>query len=213
MPAKKQEKQLDIKVDYTAKQKEALEILYDQETKYFVYGGSKGGGKSVLGSIYALLNCVFYYPGCRGLIGREKLIDLKQSTLETFFLQCNKWGLIENKHYTYNQQLNKISFWNSSEIILTDLAYSPSDSFYSGLNGIEVSWIWVDESQEIIERCKNILSTLIRYKLSNFNLLPGMLLFGFYSIRIISVFENLVQLGLLPKSLFEKLKDIIKKET
>ena len=45
-----------------------------------------------------------------------------------------------------------------------------------------------------------------------FNFLPGALLFGFYSVAILSIFENLVQLDLLPKSVYQKLRDLVTKK-
>lgn len=133
------------------------------ETKELVYGGAKSGGKSDLGCMWILQNCI-QYLGTRWIIGREELTKLKKSTFDSFFLVCKRWGVTE-KFYIYNQSLNIITFTRGSQIYLLDLAYSPSSPEYQHLGGIQVSGIFVDEASEIDEKCKNIFTTLIRYKL------------------------------------------------
>ena len=117
-----------IKINWTPskKQKIALDILFDRETTEFFYGGGAGGGKSYIGCIWLILSCL-KYQGSRWLMGRAVLKSLKESTLLTFFMICNEWGLKKNIHYKYNSIEGIIRFFNGSEIYLKDLFAYPSD--------------------------------------------------------------------------------------
>lgn len=158
--AKKKEIQIDITI--FEKQNEALQILNDNETRQLAYCGGKGGGKTELGCIWILSNCI-RYPRTRWIIGRAELTKLKKSTLDSFYKVCRDWNILPDKQFTFNQQSNVIRFSWGSEIYLLDLAESPSDREYSAWGGIQVSGIYVDEASEITEKARNILLTLIRY--------------------------------------------------
>ena len=58
------------------KQLEAYDVLQDNKTKYIVYGGAAGGGKSWLGSEW-LLQCAYYIPNSRWFIGRNNIKDTR----------------------------------------------------------------------------------------------------------------------------------------
>lgn len=160
--AKKKPKEVNVTI--LPKQLEALEILKRDSIRQLVFGGAKGGGKTDLGCIWVLTNCV-QYPGTRWIIGRAEFTKLRKSTLDSFFKICRDWGLLPDKHYSYNQQTNIIRFSWGSEIYLLDLAEQVSDIEYSRWGGIQVSGVFVDEASEITEKARNILLTLIRYGL------------------------------------------------
>ena len=78
------------------RQKEAWEVLQDRVHTEIFYGGGAGGGKSYLGCMWALHNCL-RYEGCRGLMGRSKLKELhlihlsdRNSDPELFKRECQK---------------------------------------------------------------------------------------------------------------------------
>ena len=106
-------------------------------------------------------------------MGRSKLSSLKGTTLKTFFEICSSWGLNEN-HYKYNGHSNEIHFYNGSEIILKDLFYYPSDPLFDSLGSLEISGAFIDEVNQVTETAKNIVSSRIRYKLDEFNIIPKM---------------------------------------
>jgi hypothetical protein len=85
-------------------------------------------------------------------------------------------GLSPDKHFTYNGQDNTVKLFNNSIIILKNLEYTPSDPNYERLQGYEVSAIGVDEASQISETCYNILKSRIRYKLTDYNLIPKIIL-------------------------------------
>ena len=162
---------IDISPDLTSKQKRALKYLLDNTTTEVLYGGAAGGGKSFLLCCYSIITCL-QYPGVRGLIGRSKLDALKKTTLNTFFDVCNQWNIKSGEHYNYNAQSNIITFYNGSEIILKDLFLYPSDANFDSLGSLELTFACIDEANQITEKAKNVLSSRLRYKLDEYNLIP-----------------------------------------
>jgi len=162
---------IDISPDLTSKQKQALKYMFDDTTTELLYGGAAGGGKSFLLVAYAIITSL-KYPGVRGLIGRSKLDALKKTTLNTFFDVCSQWNIKAGEHYTYNAQSNIIKFYNDSEILLKDLFLYPSDANFDSLGSLELTYACIDEANQITEKAKNILSSRLRYKLDEYNLIP-----------------------------------------
>ena len=162
---------IDINPDLTSKQKQALKYMFDNTTTELLYGGAAGGGKSYLLVAYAIITSL-KYPGVRGLIGRSKLDALKKTTLNTFFDVCSQWNIKAGEHYTYNAQSNIIKFYNDSEILLKDLFLYPSDANFDSLGSLELTYACIDEANQITEKAKNVLSSRLRYKLDEYNLIP-----------------------------------------
>jgi len=147
----------------------------DNKTNEICFGGSAGGGKSFIGTLWISTLCL-QYAGIRCLIGRTVLQQLKMTTLNTLFETLQRMSLKAGEHYTYNGQSNVITFQNGSEIILKDLAYNPSDQNYDSLGGIEVSAVYIDEATQVPQLAYNILKSRIRFKLNEYNLIPKILL-------------------------------------
>ena len=162
---------IDISPDLTSKQKRALKYLLDNTTTEVLYGGAAGGGKSFLLCCYSIITCL-QYPGVRGLIGRSKLDALKKTTFRTFLDVCSQWNIKSGEHYNYNAQSNIITFYNGSEIILKDLFLYPSDANFDSLGSLELTFACIDEANQITEKAKNVLSSRLRYKLDEYNLIP-----------------------------------------
>lgn len=159
----------------TSKQGLALKYLTDKETTEVLFGGAAGGGKSYLGCAYIIWLCT-KYDGIRCLIGRSKLDSLKKTTLNTFFDICSQWGILANEHYKYNAQANVITFFNGSEVILKDLFQYPSDKNFDSLGSLELTAAFIDECNQVTEKAKQIVSSRIRYKLDQYNLMPKLLM-------------------------------------
>lgn len=130
------------------KQKEALNLLTDDETVELVYGGAAGGAKSWTGCVW-LLFFALIYDDTRWFIGREELKRLRESTLITFFKVCKEYGLRRDVDYKYNGQDHFLSFPNGSRIDLLDLKYLPSDPLYERYGSIEYTGGWIEEGGEV----------------------------------------------------------------
>jgi len=164
-----------IDINLTKKQTIAWKLLFDDKTNEVLYGGSAGAGKSWLGCLWIVTLCL-KYEGIRCLIGRTVLQQLKLTTLNTLFETLQAMNLKSGEHYTYNGQSNVITFYNKSEIILKDLAYQPSDPNYDSLGGLELSAVFVDEAAQIPQLAYNILKSRIRFKLTEYKLIPKILM-------------------------------------
>ncbi len=154
-----------------AKQSIALDYLEDNITREVEYGGGAGGGKSILGCYWQIKRRL-KYPGTRGLIGRSSLKTLKETTLLSFFEVCQMQGLKSGLHYTYNQQANTIIFSNGSKIFLKDLFQYPSDPNFDELGSLEITDAFIDENNQIVEKAWNVVKSRIRYKLTDYDLIP-----------------------------------------
>jgi len=163
----------DIKL--TKRQTIAWEYLMDNTTNELVFGGSAGGGKSMLASLWLMTMCL-KYAGIRTLLGRTTLSSLKQTSLNTLFEVLKMSGLESDKHYVYNGQSNTITFYNKSEIILKDLEAKPSDPNFDSLAGIEITCAVIEEASQVTRMAYNIVKSRLRFKLNEYNLIGKILM-------------------------------------
>jgi phage terminase large subunit len=166
-------------IEYFPRQQEALELLSnDSKVNQLLFGGSAGGSKSFIGCAWQVMRRL-KYPGTRGLIGRSKLDTLKKTTLKTFFEVMRMMGdkpMLPGQHYNYNQQTNVITFYNGSEIILKDLFAYPSDPNFDSLGSLEITDYFIDEVSQVTQKAVSIVSSRVRFKLTEYNLQPKGLL-------------------------------------
>jgi phage terminase large subunit len=155
----------------TIKQTKALDALEDKQTRELIFGGGAGGGKSALGCYWQIKNRL-KYAGSRGLIGRSVLKTLKETTLQTFFEIAAKQELKAGTHFTFNQQSNQVTFFNGSTILFKDLFLYPSDPNFDELGSLEITDAFVDEVNQVTYKAWSITGSRIRYKLTEFNLIP-----------------------------------------
>ena len=154
------------------KQENAVYYLKDNVTKELIYGGAAGGGKSALGVLWLIEGCQAY-PKTRWLMGRAKLKSLKDTTLNTFFELSTDLGISDQ--FTYNAQ-SQIIYWNNgSEIILKDLFLYPSDPNFDALGSLEITGAFIDECNQITFKAWQIVKSRIRYKLTQYDLIPKIL--------------------------------------
>jgi hypothetical protein len=162
-------------IKLTKRQTIAFEYLMDNTTTEICYGGSAGGGKSMLASLWLVAMCI-KYEGIRCLLGRTTLSSLKQTSLNTLFEVMKMSGMEAEKHYVYNGQSNTITFNNKSEIILKDLEYKPSDPNFDSLAGLEISCAVIEEASQVTRTAYNIVKSRIRFKLNEHNLIGKILM-------------------------------------
>lgn len=166
----------ELNIDLSLKQHEAFDILLDDSTIELLFGGGAGGGKSYLGCVFGIVMSL-KYERIRGLMGRETLKGLKESTLLTFFDVCTSLGLVEGQDYLYNQQESTITFMQTGSVIyLKELGNYPGDPNYDRLGSTEYTWAFIDEAQQIAERAKNIVRSRIRYKLRENGIIAKLLM-------------------------------------
>lgn len=108
-------------------------------------------------------------------MGRAILKSLKESTLLTFFQIISEWKIKE--HWKYNQMEGVLTYLpNGSQIYLKDLFLYPSDPEFDSLGSTEFTGAFIDECSQVTLKAKNIVSSRLRYKLEQFNLIPKLLL-------------------------------------
>lgn len=161
--------EIKIKWQRTPKQVRAWQYLTDMTTKLLFFGGGAGGAKSFLGCAWVILSAVTF-KGSRWFIARKELKSLKESTLETFFEVCNKWGLKAGEHYRYNQQDGYILFKNGSKVVLKELKHKPSDADYESVGSTEYTGGFIDEATQVTEKAVEVMQSRIRFKLDDFGI-------------------------------------------
>jgi phage terminase large subunit len=166
---------MEIIWNQTSPQTKAWKYLLDKVTREVLFGGGAGGGKSMLGCAWLIIMCMSY-PGSKWLMGRSELKSLRLTTFASFMDLCKEWGLKINEHYKVDLQQNVITFLNGSKIIMKDLKYYPSkDPNFDSLGSLEITGAFIDEANQVLERCKDIVRSRCRYKLDEFGLIPKVL--------------------------------------
>lgn len=164
-----------VNINLFKTQSDCWKYLTDNITTDICFGGGVSGGKTWLGSLWITTMCLTY-PETRYLVGRTVLQTLRLTTLKTLLSVLNSLGLKSGEHYNYNQQTNVITFYNGSEIILKDLQYNPSDPQFDSLGSLEITGAFLDESQQLTRVAYSVVKSRIRYKLTEYNLKPKILL-------------------------------------
>ena len=160
----------------TIKQQLAWDLLQDNKNSEILFGGSAGGGKSLIGVCWLIISCL-KYPGTRWLMARAVLKDLKASTLLTFFEVCERWNLKKDIDYKYNQVEGVITFIQTgSTIWLKELALMPSDPEFSGLGSREYTGVFIDEGDQVSVKGYSIAKSRIRFRLEEYGLIPKILI-------------------------------------
>jgi phage terminase large subunit len=158
------------------KQKECLSLLQAGQVTEVLYGGGAGGGKSYLGCVWLLLNCV-RYPDSRWLMGRTVLKTLKATTLLTLLDIFKQYNIKADVDYTFDKINNVITFKsNGSQIILKDLELYPSDPDFDDLGSTEYTGAFIDEASQLSYKAYNVVKTRLRYKTKEYGLKGQMLM-------------------------------------
>ena len=140
-------------------QQRALEIFNDNDTVEAVFGGSGGGGKSVMIGLLAFLRCKTY-PGVREGIGRKDLSQLKKTTFTTLLGKVHQIMGVGQKDFRIDQS-GTIIYRNGSQIIPIELDYYPSDPDFNRLGSLEITDMFIDEVGEITESAYNAIRSRV----------------------------------------------------
>lgn len=153
---------MEATINLLPKQTEAWEAWESPDITELGYGGAAGGGKTRLGC-YLAITVAEMYPGSRGAIGRKELKTLRLTTIASLFEILKELKYTE-KDYRYDAQQSVLHFANGSQVYFLDTAYSPQDPEYTRFGSLEITWAWIDESNETPEKAKSILKTRVGRK-------------------------------------------------
>lgn len=158
-------------IEPTVKQHQAYELLKDNKTRFLLFGGGKGGGKSWLGCEYFMTNC-YFYPETRYFVARKNLEDLMKSTYVTF-QKVFKYHKIPVEDWSFNGQHRSICFFNGSQIDFLHVEHQPSDPFFDRFGSMEYTQGWFEEAQEIPFMAFDSMKGIVgRHLNDKYNLLP-----------------------------------------
>lgn len=167
-----------IVIDFkpSLKQKEMFDAFNDNITTEVVFGGAILTGKSYAAASLLVMKCL-QHEGIRVGVARNSITNLKKTTVVTIIKLLDDWGLIQDEHYQYNSQAGIIKFYNGSEIILSELQFLPSDTNFTRLGGLELTFAVIDEAGEVDDVAKRIYqSRLGRWRNDKYNLKPFLLM-------------------------------------
>lgn len=114
-----------------------FDIFYNEQCRFAWYVGGFGSGKTYIGSQVAI-RLGMMAPKGRGLVGRKTLVDLKATTMKTFFEVVDP-RLI----HSFNRSENLMTLINGHEIYFWGL------DDIEKLKSLEIGWFWFDEVDEI----------------------------------------------------------------
>ena len=152
----------------------AVNLFNDDDTLEAVFGGSGGGGKSVVIGLLAFLRCK-QYPGVREGIGRKDLSQLKKTTLTTLLGKVHQIMGVTQDDFHQGQD-GTITYKNGSQIIPIELDYYPSDPDFNRLGSLEITDMFVDEVGELLEASYNAIKSRVgRWKNDEYNITPKLI--------------------------------------
>lgn len=159
----------------STKQWQAIKFLYDNITTEIWYWWWAWWGKSFLWVFWIWSMCQ-KYPWTRWFFWRKELVNLRRTTLNSYYKFLEEYKIPEINKGKLNWQDNTIRFNNWSEVLLLDLAYQPSDPLYTRFGSLELTGWFIDESNEVDSQCITIISTRIgRQKNMEFGIKPKLL--------------------------------------
>ena len=154
--------------EFTEKQAEAWQYLTDDTTREIWYWGAAGGGKSRIGTCRVRL-MANSYPWSRWFLGRRELSNLMKTTVNTYYKIWQFYWIPSKFMWKLDKKYNIIRFENWSEILLLDCATQPADPLFTRFWSLELTWGFIDESNEIDEQAVTILKTRI-WRQNNFKI-------------------------------------------
>lgn len=126
-------------------EKQAL-FLNEHEHKHIGYGGARGGGKSWVVRVKAILLCL-KYPGIKLIIIRRTYPELINNHIRPLREMFVASGLMP-EYVKYNDKEKRYTFFNRSTITFM---YCSRDSDLDRLQGTEWDCIFLDEATQLSE--------------------------------------------------------------
>ena len=150
------------KIELFEKQKKTFKILQEWNFLEVLYWGWARWWKSWLWCLWVVLNCMLL-KNSKWLIWRKALNNLKKSTIITLLEILKSFWLEAEIDYNYNQSEQMFTFNNWSIIFLMHFQKDYSDPNFDKLWSLELSWCFLEESQEIEERK---IKEILKWRLS-----------------------------------------------
>ncbi len=155
-------------IELSKRQTTALNFLEDNYTDELLYGGAKGGGKSVLLCLFMFLyakNIIKEfklssqkYPIAVGFMGRKRGVDFNDTTLES-------WKrIIPSESYELKTQDKEVVIENRVKICYGGL---DDESNVKKFNSAEFGAIAIDQAEEINPDERALLIGTLRLKINN----------------------------------------------
>jgi len=132
----------------TEKQWEALKYWHDDTTTEIWFWWAAGWAKTWLW-VFAIWSACMNLPWSRWVMWRKELINLRRTTLATYYKMLQYYKIPKDQRWILNGQTNTIKFANWSEIILLDCATQTSDTEWTRFGSLELTWAFVDEANEV----------------------------------------------------------------
>ncbi len=143
------------------KQRDALVVLRDTDTRELLFGGAGGGSKTWTGCTWQTFMCL-QYPQLRYFVGRAVRATLYDTTVPTFYKVFDHYGLKPERDYIISEGHNQIVFPKTDSVIkLLSLEYEPKDPFYNRYGSSEYTGGWIEEGGEVRVEAYNVLKTRI----------------------------------------------------
>lgn len=144
----------------TDKQAEALKYWQDDTTTEIWFWGAAWWAKSWLW-VVAIFSGAVQLPWSRWVMWRKELINLRRTTLATYYKMLKFYNIPPEWWGELNGQTNTIKFPNGSEILLLDCAAQTSDSEWTRFGSLELTWAFIDEANEVDAKGIAMLKTRI----------------------------------------------------
>ena len=137
-------------INLSEKQTLAFDALEDPSISCLLYGGAKGGGKSVFGCFWMFIRCLNIinqfksgkqqYPVSVGYMGRKRAVDFNDTTLETWkrFIPAEAYTLRAHDKEIIIQDAVKISYGGFD-----------SEENIAKFNSAEFGFYFIDQAEEV----------------------------------------------------------------
>ena len=146
----------------------AFQVLDDKNVLACLYGGSKGGGKSVFGCWWMFYKCMKLiadhkltetkFPPPVAFMGRKQSVDFNDTTLETWK------AMIPEEHYEIRIGDKEIVLCNAVKINFGGL---DSSDAVKKFNSAEYAYIFIDQAEEISRDDYGLVRGTLRRKIND----------------------------------------------
>jgi hypothetical protein len=167
-PDIEQYEELNVDYEYHSRQSQALDILgIEIPDLELLYGGAKGGGKSVLGCRWMFIEaCEIIdkfglnpskYPLAIGFMGRKRGVDFQKTTLETWKKE------VPAAAYRINEQKHEIIIFETVKIVFGGF---DDRAVIEKFNSAEYCRAFVDQVEELTQHEIGMLRGTMRLKIN-----------------------------------------------